>query len=243
MEEEALDAVSQVESMIQKPKSVESFRAAFEQYKAQEALPDRLVNYWDKFDGLHEAIHEVVCGDHPDRFRQVIREYEPIFDELREANSDWMPSVELFLGEGFFDFPDADALPQGRKPKDLDYTDVNKFISSVAQGAPNSYVHWLKLNHFIYHITFFPRTFPGWDADWPLDIIKDLLEVEQGIPYRETVSGLVVPRSTKNPTFAETLQTDSLLINIKMTGAAIRWRDNLSASDDGYYFARESGNY
>ena len=238
MKEEEMKAIEELEWMIPKPKGFDNFAKPFGDYREQKGMVDRLINYWDKFDGLHEAIHEVICGDNPEAFKQVIREYEPTFQELTAANQDWMPLLEKFLGRGFFKFPDPDTLPTGRKPEDLDYTNARKFMLSVAEGAPDSYVHWLYMNQFNFRVDFLPRTFPGWRYDWPAHVEQDIKEVQEKSPYRTTASGLLVPRNPQNPTFAETLNESRMLEDIDVRGAFIRMRDGYNAAPDSSYFAR-----
>lgn len=81
-------AAAKVDRLVSKPLWARSFPEEFEEYKSQKSLEARMVNYADKWDGLQEAVHEVVCGDNKEKFKKVVEDYGDIFDELNQSNQD-----------------------------------------------------------------------------------------------------------------------------------------------------------
>lgn len=138
MEQDERDGAQKVDRLVQKPFGFRAFPIEFKEYKSQKSLEARIVNYADKWDGLHEAVHEVVCGDNKGKFREVIREYKPVFEELNDKNKDWHERLKRLIGDDFFDVPDPDTLVP-KLPEELGYKTAGDFMKSIAQGNPTSY--------------------------------------------------------------------------------------------------------
>lgn len=212
MDEEERMAVEKLDNIIPKPLCIRSFPQEFEEYKAQKTIEARIVNYFDKWDGLHEAIHEVVCGNNRKDFKQVILNYKLTLEELNEKNKDWQTDLKKIFGDDFFDFPDPDKLVS-KSPNELDYKTAGTFIESVAKGNPKSYIFWLMFTKSLFRIDFLQFTFPGWMDKFPKELLQDIVRVKTKAPFKKTHSGLLIPSTEKdvfNPTFGESLEIDTL---------------------------------
>jgi len=189
-----------------------AFPIEFEEYKSQKSLEARIVNYADKWDGLHEAVHEVVCGDNKERFKEVINDYKPAFEELNDKNKDWHERLKWLLGDNFFDIPNPDTLVP-KFPEKLGYKTVGDFMKSIAEGNPISYFFWLRFNKSLFGLDFLLHTFPGWMDKFPLEILQDIERVRAKAPFKTTQSGLFIPSTEVNVgnlTFGESLKLDIL---------------------------------
>ncbi len=234
MDEEELEAATIIEELVGKPATVPSFREALEEYRKQETVTSRLIYYLDKWDGLHEAVHEVVTGTNKEGFRQVIRDYEPAFARLREKNKDWMEVIELFLGVGFFDFPNPDSLTP-KTVQDADFSDVGAFIGSLSSGNPDSYQFWLSLNKAGFMVDFLHRTFPGWLSSVPKNVLEDIKRVKRG--EERNSLGLYLPSSyLRKPTFGESLAMDDSLDRIDAMASIIREQTGRERAPDELFF-------
>lgn len=153
------EAVQEVEHLVAKPTWVGSYNELYEDYKRQNTIEARIVNYMDKWDGLHEAVHEVVCGDNKDDFKRVIEEYRPIFEELNKINEPWHEVAGLYLGADLFALPEPDKLIS-RKPEDLDWSSAQNLMKSVARSNPKSYMFWLMASQHTFNSFFYQELFP-----------------------------------------------------------------------------------
>ncbi len=218
MEADERAAARKVDRLVQKPWGFSDFPKTLEEYKAQKSLEARIVDYADKWDCLHEAVHEVVCGENKIGFKEVIYGYKPTFEDLNKRNEDWQEKLKSILGNDFFDFPDPEKLVP-KSPEQLDYATVGNFIKSVAQGNPKSYFFWLRFNKSAFGLDFLKRTFPGWMDRFPQAILKDIERVKDQHPFKTTASGLWIP-STEinigNLTFGESMKMDLLATQLIM---------------------------
>lgn len=82
MEDDERFVTQRIDHLVQKPLGFRSFPEEFAKYKSQKTLEARIVNYADKWDGLHEAIHEVVCGDNQEGFKKVVN-YNKAIDFIK----------------------------------------------------------------------------------------------------------------------------------------------------------------
>ncbi len=236
LEEKEREAVGQVEHLIEKPQGVESYREAYEEYRAQRTLETKVVNYMDKWDGLHEAVHEVVCGENKIAFRRVIEEYRPVFDELNRVNESWQKVAGLYLGDDLFTFPDPDKIVP-KTPADLDWSTAQNLMKSIAQGL-RSYMFWLMTTQHVFKHQFLVRAFPGWLDYVPLEVWDDIERVRLNNPYKTTNSGLLVPSGTidpDSPTFGESLNFELLKLIIDGRGAKIRMKNGFKKARGRYY--------
>lgn len=218
MEQDEKTAAEQVDRLVQKPFGLRDFPHEYNEYKSQESLEARIVNYADKWDGLHEAIHEVVCGENKEGFKKVIKDYKPIFEELNIENKDWLDKLKKVFGDDFFDFPDPEKLVP-KSPEKLSYKTVGDFIKSIAEGNPRSYFFWLRFNKSLFKLDFLKHTFPGWMDKFPLEILQDIERVKNKAPLKKTHSGLWVPSAhidIPNITFGESLKLDTLEVQLVM---------------------------
>lgn len=218
MEDDERFAAQRIDHLVQKPLGFRSFPEEFARLKAQKSLEAKVVNYADKWDGLHEAIHEVVCGNNQEGFKKVINDYKPDSEELNEKNKDWHDKLKRVLGDNFFDFPVPDKLIP-KSPKDLNYNKAIDFIKSIADGNPRSYFFWLRFNESLFGIEFLTYTFPGWIKKFPKEVLADIERVKTKAPLKKRQSGLFIP-STEidifNPTFGESLTMDTLGVQLEM---------------------------
>lgn len=220
IEEDEREAAKKVDHLIQKPLLFRSFPEEYEEYKSQKTLEARIVNYADKWDGLHEAIHEVVCGENPKDFKEVINGYRPTFEELGIKNKDWHDKLKVILDNDFFDFPDPEKLTLKSSEK-LSYKTVGNFIKSIAEGNPRSYFFWLRSNKSVFGLDFLERTFPGWMDKFPQPTLKDIKRVRDKHPFKTTASGLWVPSTETNIgnlTFGESMELN--IFEIQLTAIA-----------------------
>ena len=218
MDAEELEAAAAIEHLVAKPSFVRSFSEIMAEYRQQATVEDRLVNFVDKFDGLNEAIHEVVTGTNKVGFRQVIEEYRPIFTKLREKNRDWQEVVENFVGPNFFDFPDPDSLTP-KSIEDVNFSTAGRFIESIAAGNPDSYKLWLIFGKAAFRLRFLEHFLPAWTNLIPKPVLDDITRVKHGEPR------IILPRSyTDRPTFGESLALEETLNRIDDLGADIRNR-------------------
>lgn len=218
MEQDEKTAAEQVDRLVQKPFWFRDFPHEYNEYKSQKTLEAQIVNYADKWDGLHEAIHEVVCGENKDGFKKVVNDYKPGLEELGKSNKDWHDKLKIVLGNDFFDVPDPDKLIS-KSPNKLNYKTSGSFISSVAQGSPTSYFFWLRFNKSLFKLDFLKHTFPGWMDKFPLEILQDIERVKNKAPLKKTPSGLWVPSAhidISNITFGESLELDTLEVQLVM---------------------------
>lgn len=218
MEDDERVATQRIDHLVQKPLGFRSFPEEFTEYKSQKTLEARIVNYADKWDGLHEAVHEVVCGDNQEGFKKVVNDYKPIFEELNEKNKDWHNKLKRVLGNNFFDFPVPDKLIP-KSLKDLNYHKAIDFIKSIADGNPRSYFFWLRFNESLFGIEFFAYTFPGWIKKFPKEVLADIERVKTKAPLKRRQSGLFIPSTEidiKNLTFGESLTVDTLGVQLEM---------------------------
>lgn len=218
------EAVQEVEHLVAKPTWIGSYKELYEDYKRQDTIEAILVNFMDKWDGLHEAVHEVICGDNKDEFRRVVEEYRPVFEDLNLANGLWHQAAGTYLGADLFSFPEPDKLIS-RKPQDLDWSSAQNLIKSAADGNPKSYMFWLMASQHAFKFHFLSRIFPGWIEHVPEKVWEDIDRITKSNPYKTTESGLLVP-STQidpgNPTFGESLTFEILRMIIDGRGEKIR---------------------
>jgi len=218
MEQDEKAAAREVDRLVQKPLGFDSFPREFEEYKSQKSLEARIVNYADKWDCLHEAIHEVVCGTNKNGFKEVINKYKSTFAELDEKNKNWQNMLKIALGDNFFDFPDPEKLVS-RSPDKLEYKTAGGFIKSLAEGNPVSYFFWLRFNKSLFELDFLKYTFPGWINKFPHEILEDIERVRSKASFKKIQSGLFVPSSQidiANLTFGESLKLNMLETQLAM---------------------------
>lgn len=212
MEQDERDAAQKVDRMVQKPLGFRSFPQEYEEYKSQRSIEARIVNYADKWDAIHEAVHEVICGDNKEGFRRVIIGYSPIFEELNKVNGDWQRKLKGLLGDDFFDLPHPYQLIP-RSPDELNYKEVGEFMQSIAEDNPISYFFWLRFNKSLFKLDFLKSVFPGWMDKFPQWVLQDIERVRVKAPFKTTRSGLLVPSTTidiETLTFGESLELDLL---------------------------------
>lgn len=212
MEEDERVAAEKIDHLVQKPLFFRSFPEEYEEYKSQKTIEARIVSYMDKWDGIHEAIHEVICGDNKETFREVIEKYKPLFVDLMDKNKDWQIKLKNIFGDDFFSVPDPEKLVS-KMPIELDYTNVFNFMRSVAQDNPISYFFWLRFNKSLFRLDFLRFVFPGWIDKFPPIVLKDIERVRKKQPFKKSDSGLWVPSNQKNVgnlTFGESLEFDIL---------------------------------
>lgn len=175
MKEEERKALDEVRNLSFRQGQYTDYLEVYEEYEKRESIEARLVNFADKNDGLHEAVHEVVCGDYPENFKGVIAEYREEFRKLREQNRDWQDIVEQIFGP-IFDFPCSGFSP--KNPEELDYSSFTAFLKSLTNGNPSSYGLWLAVNKEVYDIHFLHNVFPGWISRFPSEILAEVERVE-----------------------------------------------------------------
>lgn len=218
MEQDEKSAVSKVDRLIQKPLGFRDFPQEYEEYKSQKSLEAQIVNYLDKWDALHEAIHEVVCGENKEGFEQVIRDYRHLFEELNDKNRGWQDKLKTILGNDFFTVPDPDKLAPKFSEK-LNYKTAGDFMRSLYDGNPRSYFFWLRFNKSLFKLDFLLRTFPGWMDKFPREILEDIERVRTKAPFKKMPSGLLIPSieiDLSNLTFGESLGQDTLEVQLVM---------------------------
>lgn len=191
------EAALLVEDLVAKPKFIPSFQVVVDEFREQRTIEARVVKFADKWDGLQEAVHEVVTGTNKDGFKQVIREYEPKFRDLREQNRDWQDIVSQIIGEAFFEFPDPESLSPKTIPQ-LSFRTPEDFIESLCQGNPVGFRYWLIFNRIAFGLDFLKQVFPGWMGAFPSNVLEDIERVRQGRP-RKRASGLILPSTYIDP--------------------------------------------
>ena len=248
MESKELEAIKKLESSTPKPTWFESIEKLFQEYKDQETLESRIVYYLDKWDGLHEAINEVVCGDNKDAFRGVISEYGPLFKELNRENTVWQRVVTSIIGHDIFKFPDPNRLV-AKNFNDLDFTNVVTLALSLSKDNAFSYNWWLFMNQAIFKTWFFKYVLPGWQGLLPeglkedFDLAKtklDVIMIKDVIPdfnpdydvqtYMRT--GLFVPRTYDyelGESFADSLILADAAIRHYLSEHGQKFRDSTGA--------------
>lgn len=169
----------------------------YNEYRQKQTIEARIVNYADKSDGLHEAVHEVVCGDYPEVFKPVIKAYQPAFEKLINDNQDWMSIIEGIIGNPCFEFPKSDKLI-AVKPDILDYRSVNLMITSIARGKSSSYLFWLGAAQSVFKAGFLKDVFPGWRNKLPDRIESYANLADQGLPFGLRNIGLTLPSGSKD---------------------------------------------
>ena len=204
-----------VENLIAKPRSIPRFFPdIFQELKDQQTLESRVVNFADQWDGLSEAIREVICGDFPEPFVRVIEDYRPVFVNLLETNKEWLARISEIFGENTFAFPDPSSLVP-KNLDDLDYNSGDSFIDSITAGNPKTYRLWLRFHKALFRINFLSAIFPGWINKFPKAVLNDIESVKSGTETR--TSGLVVPRQLdiSNVTFGQSLALDTFSFRIQ----------------------------
>lgn len=220
MDQDERVAAEKVDRLVSKSLWAKSFPKEFEEYKSQKSLEARIVNFADKWDGLQEAVHEVVCGDNKETFRDVIRGYRQIFEELNQKDQDWLKVIKSFFGQDAFDFPNPQALVS-KSPSDLNYKTVWDFMRSIGEGNPRSYFLWLRFNKALFSLDFLSYVFGGWMDKFPQEVLDDVKRVQDKEAFKRTASGLFVPSTMEDPqnkTFGESLENDLLDSTIKAFG-------------------------
>lgn len=223
MKVEERKGVEQFEAMIDMPLSTPRFYPEmYDEYEDKNTLEARIVNFADKWDGLHEAVHEVVCGENPERFKQVISEYEDDFQNLRDANRDWQEEVEPVLGSDFFSFPDPETLIP-KSIDDTDFTNPTTLVTSLSTDNPASYKFWLRSNIFAFRVYFIENVFPGWKDKIPQKVREDIEAAKRGDTFRKTSSGLFIPSGVHGipeDSFGDLLKNDNWNMMLHLAGWA-----------------------
>lgn len=253
MEEDA--AARALEWLINKPKWAQSFADIHSEYRKKGSFEARILNFLDKWDGLHEAVHEVVTGENKDGFRQVIRDYKPIFEELYEKNEDWIPKMEHFVESPVFHFPDPQTLTP-KTPETLSYKSVDDLIDSLSIGNPESYRMWLRLNRYVFGGFFLEHTFPGWEGTFPPHVTREAEKAQQDqimygtslygsiirdemqrqFPHeRKTASGLYIPAGASYKTFSDSLLENDMYEWIQQRGEEIRVETGAEKAEGIFY--------
>lgn len=161
MAKEEKKAIKSLEATTPKPVWLKSIEELRDEYKAQKTLEARIVNYFDKWDGYHEAVNEVICGENKGGFADVVKSYIPRIDLLNERNADWQNVVTDALGVDIFKTADPRDL-QPRTLETANYTNAITFTQSLSDGNSESYRWWLIMNAAIFRTSFFETTLPGW---------------------------------------------------------------------------------
>ncbi len=172
MQKEEKEAIRQLEGTIPKPLWLGSVEGLMDEYRGQDTLESRIVNYFDKWDGLHEAVNEVVCGDNGEKFKEVIGDYKVEFDELNKNNRDWQQIATYIFGQSIFQFPNPDAL-QAKTLTDVDFSNAVTMAASLAKDNSFDYYWWLFMNTAIFKTWFFDYVLPGWKEDLPKEVKDD----------------------------------------------------------------------
>lgn len=182
------------EEGIEKPSWVGSLEDMFVEHGKREGLEVQVVNYVDKWDGMNETVHELICGDNDEEFREILERYRGILVGLEEENSDWLPIVREFLPSGVFDVPKSDSLKK-KKISDLDFTSARSLTRSLCADNPPTYSYWIKINWAAHGLWFLEHTFPGWVEQFPPNIMSAIRTIEQGRDPSRTPSGLIIASS------------------------------------------------
>lgn len=177
MQREEREAIKQLEGRTQKPLWMESMEVLMREYRDKNSLESRIVNYLDKWDGLYEAVNEVVCGENKEKFREVIEEYKPEFDELNRDNREWQQIASYIVGKSIFEFPNPSKLSP-KKFEDIDFANAATMVASIAKDNDLNYHWWLFMNSAIFKTYFFDYVLPGW-KDFLPDEVKDDFESAQ----------------------------------------------------------------
>lgn len=260
MESNEADALKILETSTQKPTWTESIEELINEYKRQKTLESRIVNYFDKWDGLHEAVNEVVCGDNVTDFRDVIEDYRPILNNLNKKNNDWQRKISALIGDEIFEVPDPNRLVP-KKASDIDFSNVFAMSASIADKNPSSYKWWLLMNGSIFKTFFFKYTLPGWEKSLPTSMQEDIdrATVKQDVlivrslfsdsdPQFDietfTRTGLIVPKKFDyeiGTSLGESLLLahDSLMAYFGRKGEEVRKRSGLQRAQGKYYGDRD----
>ena len=241
-----------VEHLVDKPIGIESFQKAFDDYRKQDTVESRIVKYADAWDGLHEAINEIVCGENKDEFRRIVEEYRPEFEELNKKNKDWQRLACMFLGDDFFEFPDVRSIPSTRF-EELDFTSSAALAYSIAKAESGSYFFWLACAEQTFKLSFFDFVFPSWKNRLPRNVVNDIQRtqviqdwllvrhlVSNANPprferYNETERGVIIPLKEDEYTFAETLIADGATESILSIGRELRQKLGIRRARGKYY--------
>lgn len=252
MEKKERKDAERVEHLVDKPIGIPSYQKVFEDYKKQDTLEARIVKYADAWDGLHEAINEVVCGENKDRFRQVIEEYRPEFEDLNKKNRDWQRLVCMFMGDDFFEFPDARTMPSTQF-EELDFSSCAALAGSISKNDRGSYFFWLSAAEQTFKLSFFDYVLPGWKNRLPRNVVSDIQRTQylrdwilikhllkDSTPpkfdrYNETQGGVIIPLKEDEHTFAETLIVDGASETIFDIGRELRQTLGIRRARGKYY--------
>jgi len=256
MAREEKAAVRRLEPSTPKPAWTTSIEELFLEYRGQKTLESRIVNYFDKWDGLHEAVNEVVCGDNKDAFKGVIKDYEPILTTLNRKNKDWQQAISRLLGEDIFQVPDPAKLV-AKKVGDVDFSNAFTLATSIAGEYTPSYKWWLMMNTSIFRTFFFRYALPGWEESLPSAIREDieLASIKQDVQivrdlYPEfnpqfdlatfSRNGLIIPRGHDyeiGSSFGDSLLLahNELMIFTEQRGEEIRTKTDKTKAKGKYY--------
>ncbi len=243
---------ARVEHLVDKPIGVESFQKVFAEYRKQDTIEARMVKYADAWDGLHEAVNEVVCGENKEEFKRITEEYRPEIEELNKKNRDWQAIVKMFMGDDFFDFPNVGALPSTQF-EELDFTSSASLAGSISKNDRGGYFFWLAVGEQSFKLSFFDFVLPGWKDSLPKNVVNDMnraqhiqdwllikhLLKDPHPPrldrYRETPGGVIIPLKEDEYTFAQTLIVDGLTDYILDMGRERRETLGIKRAKGKYY--------
>ncbi len=227
-EKAEIAAIRRLTPTLPVPSWAASAEEIFNEYRQEETLEARVIKYLDKWDGMNEATHELVCGDNTADFVPILIRYGEILTGLEEKNLDWLTVVRDFVGIDVFRAPLPDELHR-KTVEDLDFTNVDTLIRSICEGNPPSYFFWLGLNKAVGNTGFLELTFPGWIDKFPKPIIDAVDSLVAGRDPLMTPSGLVIvseqARSARK--FAESLDfphLELMLRKVEIAGADYRSR-------------------
>jgi len=222
------EIIKGLEPSLDKPAWAKSAEALFTEYREGKTLEARLIQYLDKWDGMNEATHELICGDNMTDFVPILHRYQGRLLELEEKNADWLPVVRDFLGVDIFRVPEPPELHK-KTVGNLDFTNADSLLGSVCDGNPKSYLWWMALSKAVYRRYFLEFTFPGWMDKMPQPIIAAIDAIKEGHDFVATPSGLLVvsDETTKAMMFAKSLDQNHLskiLEKIEIVGEGYRSR-------------------
>ena len=126
-EEQEAAAIRELGPTLDIPTWAKSAEAIFAEYRKGETLEARVIQYLDKWDGMNEATHELVCGDNVTDFVPILERYREILAGLEERNVDWLPVVRDFLGTDIFSVPTPPDLHR-KTVDDLDFTSADNLV-------------------------------------------------------------------------------------------------------------------
>lgn len=215
-EEQEAVAIRELQPTLDIPIWAHSVEAIFAEYRKGETLEARVTQYLDKWDGMNEATHELICGDNVTDFVPILERYRGILADLEERNADWLPVVRDFLGTDIFSVPTPPELHR-KTVDDLDFTSADNLVGSVCDGNPKSYLLWIAFNKAIHTRAFLDLTFPGWIDKFPQTIVAAVDAVIKGQSFITTPSGLAVvsDETTRAMGFAKSLDQPHLPIMLR----------------------------